>query len=129
MSYPHNPSQPPHSHPPHSPPPYSHPPHSPPPPHMAQDKPSSMAWAALLCGIGAWTVLPIVAALVGAVIGFIELRNIKGGKSPVAGRIHTQIGFWMSVVQLVMSVLGTCILVAFYMGLFALVFGAAAVGG
>ncbi|MFW5967774.1 MAG: hypothetical protein ACOCV2_09665 [Persicimonas sp.] len=73
---------------------------------------SGMAVATLLLGIGAWTILPVVGAVGGAALGWFELKNIERGESPQAGKTITQVGFWLSVAQIVLSVLGTCVAVA-----------------
>lgn len=104
------------------------PPSQPPRGPAPATKPSGMAIATLVCGIGAWTILPLVAAFAGVVIGWMELGSIKRGQSPVEGKLLTQIGFWMSVASLVFWVLGGCAFAAFYFGLFALLFGVGAAG-
>lgn len=70
---------------------------------------SSLAVATLVLGIGAWTFLPILSAIVGVILGRVELNNIKRGESSQGGKMITQIGFWLSVVNIVLSVLGSCV--------------------
>lgn len=65
-----------------------------------------MAVAALICGIGSWVVLPFVAAVAGVIIGKIELGKIDAGESPEAGRTLAQIGYYASIANIVVTLLG-----------------------
>lgn len=70
-----------------------------------------MAWAALICGAGSWTILPFVAAVAGVIIGKIELGKIERGESPEAGKTVAQIGYYASIANIVVTVIatiGTC---------------------
>ena len=95
----------------------------PPNPQQAADKPSNLAIATLICGVGSWLFLPWIGSFLGLIFGFIELGNIKKGKSPAAGKTFTQIGFYLSIAQIVLTVLGGCLFVAVYLGFFAMIFG------
>lgn len=105
------------------------PPSQPPRGGGQNDEPSGMAIATIALGIGGWTILPILGAWAGALVGWIELKKIERGESPQAGKTITQIGFWLSVANVALSILGTCVGI----GLFIFVFGGfgmlAAAGG
>jgi|GEM_PF-3400162 len=108
------------------------PPSQPPPQHATSADPSGLAWATLGLGIASWTLLPVAGALVGALIGWMELQNIKKGTSNAAGKTITQVGFWLSVVNIGLFVLGSCISVAvvvFVFGSFAAMLAAAGLSG
>lgn len=84
-----------------------------------------MAVAALICGIGSWVVLPFVAAVAGVIIGKMELGKIDRGESPEAGRTLAQVGYYASIANIVVTLLGSitaCCLFFFVFG------GLAAVG-
>lgn len=90
-------------------------PNLPPPQRVGSaEQPSGMAWATLGLGISAWLLLPIIAAFIGAILGWIELKKIEAGESAKAGKTITQVGFWLSVVNIVLSLLGTCAAVAIF---------------
>lgn len=94
--------------------------------------PSGMAWATLALGIASWTLLPIAGAVVGAILGWMELKNIEKGSSDAAGKTVTQVGFWLSVVNLGLTVIGSCIslvIVIFLFGSFGAAMAAAGVSG
>jgi hypothetical protein len=83
-------------------------PSSPPSPNSGGESASGLAIATLACGIGAWTILPGIAAFFGIILGWIELKNIKEGKSPEAGKMITQLGFYASLASIVLGVVGAC---------------------
>lgn len=93
---------------------------------------SGMAIATLILGIGSWTFLPVIGAVVGVILGWIELQNIKKGESPQQGKTITQIGFWLSIANIAFAVLGTCVmgaLIIFVYGGMAAFFAAMGVAG
>src|SRR5699024_5280834 len=77
---------------------YEPPSHSP----QATGEPSQLAWAVLVMGIASWVILPLIGSVIGAILGKMELDKIKKGESPQAGKTITQVGFWLSVVNLVL---------------------------
>ena len=95
------------------------PPSSPPSPNSGGQSASGLAIATLACGIGAWTILPGIAAPNGLNLGWIELKNIKNGKSPEAGELITKIGFYASLANILLAVLGTCASVVFIVLIYA----------
>ncbi|MFU8804010.1 MAG: DUF4190 domain-containing protein [Bradymonadaceae bacterium] len=108
----------------HQQPPYQHGP--PPPTGSSSQSAGNLAIATLICGIGAWTILPGVAAPIAIIMGFIELGKIKKGESPEAGRMFAKIGMWLGIAQIILGFVAGCVLVAFYLGLMGIIFGAAA---
>lgn len=83
-----------------------------PPPSGSSDGPSGAAWATLACGIASWFFLPLIAALVGIFVGRGELKAIREGRSSAAGQTITQIGYYVSIANIVLTVVGGCISVA-----------------
>src|SRR5690554_7912911 len=88
------------------------PPSQPPPQHATSADPSGLARATLGLDIASWTLLPVAGALVGALIGWIKLQNIKKSTTNAAGKTITQVGFRLSMVNIELFVLGSCISVA-----------------
>ncbi|MFB6262043.1 MAG: DUF4190 domain-containing protein [Bradymonadaceae bacterium] len=85
--------------------------------------PSAMAIAALVLGIGAWTFLPWIGGVIGAIVGWIELENIERGESPEAGEAIARVGFWLSAINAALGVLAACVavtLVLFGVSIFAM---------
>ncbi|TXD34167.1 DUF4190 domain-containing protein [Lujinxingia vulgaris] len=107
--------------------PMTHTPHHSPPPHrphhpsqsMPENKPSQMAWAALFCGVGAWTLLPAVAAIAAVICGHIERGHIRRGESPSAGLTVATVGMILGYIQLGLVALGIFAMVVIF-GLMAL---------
>lgn len=87
-------------------------PSTPPSPNSGGQSASGLAIATLACGIGAWTILPGIAAPFGVIMGWLELKNIDAGKSSEAGRLITQLGFYASLANIILAVLGTCASIA-----------------
>lgn len=87
------------------------PPSQPPPAQSGSgaDQPSQMAWGALIAGILGWSALPLIASFAGVVMGKMELDKIKRGESPAAGKTIAQIGFWLSLVNIILAFVGTCL--------------------
>ncbi|MFP4596741.1 MAG: DUF4190 domain-containing protein [Persicimonas sp.] len=108
------------------------PPSQPPTGGQGQQSPSGMAIGALICGIGAWTFLPGIGGILGAILGWIEMKKIERGESPQKGETYAKVGFWLSVASLVTAVLGTCAsiaLIVFIYGGFAAFIAAMGIAG
>ncbi len=58
------------------------------------------SWVLSCCSIG-W-----VLAIVGTILGYQELKGIREGRIPATNQGNVQIGFWLCVVHLILSVLG-----------------------
>lgn len=98
------------------------------PPPSGNGGTSTLAVVTLICGILSWTLVPLIAGFIGVVTGWVELGNIKKGTSSADGKIMTQIGFGLSLASVLLTCVGTCAAVAIYFGVFAMIFGTAAVG-
>lgn len=81
---------------------------------------SPLAIITLVLGILSWTLLPGFAAWAGVITGWIELDKIKKGKSPESNKTITQIGFWVSAINVILQILGGCAVAALF-----LIYGAA----
>ncbi len=99
------------------------------PPSGDQGGASTLAVVTLVCGVLSWTLLPVLAGIVGCITGWMELSNIKKGTSSEDGKLITQIGFAACAINVIMTCLGGCIAAAFYFGFIALLFGGAAAAG
>jgi uncharacterized membrane protein len=64
-----------------------------------------MATVALVLGLVSWVVGGLLTAIPGAVIGKMELNKIDRGESPEAGRTFAAIGFWASLIHIIVSLL------------------------
>lgn len=82
-----------------------------PPPQTASSGqgPSSAAWITLACGILSWFMLPLIASVVGVFVGRGELKAIKEGRSPQAGETITTVGYYVSIANIVLTVVGGCV--------------------
>jgi hypothetical protein len=87
-----------------------------------------MAYLAAGLSIASWFVIPLVGAIAGMFIGKSELGKIDRGESPEAGRIFAQLGWYVGLANLALSIIGVCGGLAVWFGLFAIIFGSAAVG-
>ncbi len=96
-----------------------------PPPVGPPPSPSAMAITGMVLGIVSWALgFGLVTSLPGLIVSIIELRSIKRGESPQAGKIFAQVGFWVSLVNVVIT--GLLILIA--CGIFGLAFVAEQAG-
>lgn len=100
-----------------------------PAPSGGSGSPSGLAIAAAGLSIASWFIIPLIGAVGGMVCAKIELKNIAEGSSPQAGQVFAQIGWWAGLANLIFSIVGTCLFVAMWFGLFALIFGGAAISG
>jgi hypothetical protein len=92
---------------------------------MTQAGPSSLAIAALVCGIVSWVGAGPVTAIPAIICGFIEVSNIDKGLSPPAGRAMANWGRWLGVANLV----AVCLLIVGYFAFVAVIIGAIANSG
>jgi hypothetical protein len=69
---------------------------------MQQQSASGMAIAALILGILSFAGCGPPVALVGLILGKIEMNKIKRGESPVAGETLAKAGFFVSIANLVL---------------------------
>jgi len=99
-----------------------------PAPQGGSGTPSNAAYLAAGLSIASWFIIPLFGAIGGVFIARSELSKIDRGQSPEAGRIFAQIGWYVGLANLVLSVVGLCGGLALWFGLFALIMGGAAVG-
>lgn len=79
------------------------------PPSGSSQGPSPTAWLTLVCGIVSWFMLPLVASILGFFLGRGELKAIAEGRSPAAGETITKLGYYLSIANIVLTVVGGCI--------------------
>jgi hypothetical protein len=98
--------------PPPPPPPQGYMPPPPPPPpgysgsqYNPSDKASSSAIWALVLGIASWVLCGLIAAVPAWIIGKKEMNAIDAGQSSQAGRSMAQVGMWLGIAQVILSVL------------------------
>lgn len=82
------------------------------PPSGSSEGPSGAAWVTLVCGIASWFFLPLIASVIGIVVGRGELKAIREGRSPASGELITKIGYYISIANVVLTVVGGCLSVA-----------------
>ncbi|HMS64712.1 MAG TPA: DUF4190 domain-containing protein [Ignavibacteria bacterium] len=92
------------------PPPSFNQPPPPPPPSGIQGGASSNAVIALVLGILSYIMCPIILAIAAWIMGKNELKAIDEGKSPEAGRTIANIGKWLGIVNIILSIIGIIIL-------------------
>jgi len=79
-----------------------------------EEKPSTQAYLALaLSLLGCLGCGGCVTAIIGAIIGKMELGKIDRGESPEAGRTFAKVGFILGTVVTILSVLFTIAYVIF----------------
>lgn len=95
----------------------SHPPPPPPPPPPSfnpsqqmgnqgnQDGASTNAIIALVCGILSYLFCPLILGIIAWVMGKKELAAIDSGQSSESGRTFANIGMWLGIVNVVLTVL------------------------
>lgn len=82
------------------------PPPPPPPGSVQSDKSSSRAVWSLVLGIASWTICPtIIPAIIAWVLGKKELNEIEAGLSSPSGKTIAQIGMWLGIINVVLSIL------------------------
>lgn len=88
---------------------FTPPPPPPPPPssgsgYTNQGASSSAIWA-LVLGIASWVLCGIFAAIPAWIIGKKELNAIARGSSSSAGKTMAQIGMWLGIIQVILTIL------------------------
>lgn len=84
-------------------------------PPAAQGGAGPMAIASLILGIMSFFVCPFFLSVPGAIIGKLEMGKIERGESPAAGLGLAKAGFYISLINVALTVIGVC-------GYFAIVF-------
>jgi hypothetical protein len=72
---------------------------------------SSNAIIALVLGILSYIVCPVILAIGAWIMGNNELKAINSGKSPEAGRTLANIGKWLGIVNIILSIIGLILFV------------------
>lgn len=92
------------------------PPPPPPPPSSGSGnygqpagKASSAAIWALVLGILSWVLCGIIAAIPAWIVGKKEINAINAGQSDPAGKTMSQIGMWLGIIQVILSILALII--------------------
>lgn len=97
--------------PPPPPPPPGNPPPPPPPsgfgsqPSMNTGSASSNAIIALVAGILSFVMCPFILGIVAWVMGKSEVGKIDRGESAMAGRSMANIGMWLGIANVILSIL------------------------
>lgn len=91
----------------------------PPPPGAQSDKASSRAIWALILGIAAWVLgCGILTGIPAWIMGKKEVREIDEGRAPMAGRTMANIGMWLGIINVVLSILaGILVIILLALGL------------
>lgn len=107
--------------PPPPPPSFNQPPSSgfsspppPPPPGMSGGSASSNAIIALVLGILSYIMCPVILAIAAWIMGNNELKAIDSGQSPEAGRMLANIGKWLGIVNIILSVLALILFIILF---------------
>lgn len=82
---------------------------------------SSRAIIALLLGIGAWTILPLIAGIAAWILGASIEKDVLSGRGSRDELTMARIGKWLGIINVVLSVLGTCVVLMFFGGTAALI--------
>ncbi len=78
---------------------------------------SSNAIIALVLGILSYIMCPVILAIGAWIMGNNELKAIDSGQSPEAGRSLANIGKWLGIVNIILSVIGLIIVaILFFFG-------------
>lgn len=88
---------------------FAPPPPPPPPPPTGSTGTSGKAstnsiWA-LVLGILSWVLCGIIAAIPAWIIGKKEINAINAGQSDPSGKTMAQIGMWLGIIQVILSIL------------------------
>ena len=95
------------------------PPPPPPPPsyggsgnyNPSTGKASSAAIWALVLGILSWVACGIIAAIPAWIVGKKEINAINAGQSDSAGKTMAQIGMWLGIIQVIISIVALIVII------------------
>lgn len=74
------------------------------PPPQSQSA-STRAILALVCGIAAFVSCGCISAVPAAILGHAEVKAIESGEAPPAGKTLAQVGFWLGIANVALTVL------------------------
>ena len=105
--------------PPPPPPSGSTPPPPPPPPSGGsgssgsgvQDSASTNAIITLILGILSWIACGVIAAIPAWIMGKKEINAIDAGQSSQAGRTMANIGMWLGIIQVILTIIALIVVV------------------
>lgn len=74
-------------------------------------KASSAAIWALVLGILSWVACGIIAAIPAWIVGKKEINAINAGQSDQAGKTMSQIGMWLGIIQVIISIVALIVVI------------------
>jgi hypothetical protein len=80
-------------------------------PVVGAKKDSGLAIASLICGIAAWIIFPVVAAIAAVITGHLAKKEIREGGGTVGGDGMALAGLLLGYIQLGLAVLGIIIVI------------------
>ena len=80
-------------------------------PVVGAKKDSGLAIASLICGIAAWIIFPIVAAIAAVVTGHLAKKEIRDSGGTIGGDGMALAGLLLGYIQLGLAVLGIIIVI------------------
>ena len=80
-------------------------------PVLRAKKDSGLAIASLICGIAAWIIFPVVAAIAAVVTGHLAKKEIRESGGTVGGDGMALAGLLLGYIQLGLAVLGIIIVI------------------
>jgi hypothetical protein len=91
----------------------------PPAPGMMGDKASQRAIWSMILGIAAWVLgCGILTGIPAWIMGKKELNEINAGLAPAAGKTMAQVGMWLGIINVVLSILAVIVIgILFALGL------------
>jgi hypothetical protein len=80
-------------------------------PVVGAKKDSGLAIASLVCGIAAWIIFPVVAAIAAVITGHLAKKEIRDSGGTLSGDGMALAGLLLGYIQLGLAILGTILLV------------------
>ena len=80
-------------------------------PVVGAKKDSGLAIASLICGIAAWIIFPVVAAIAAVVTGHLAKKEIRNSGGMIGGDGMALAGLLLGYIQLGLAVIGIIILI------------------
>ena len=75
---------------------------------IIQTRDSTLAIVSLVCGIGAYVVVPLIGAIVAVICGHLAKKEIKNSNGMIKGNGMATAGLILGYVQIVLTVLSIC---------------------
>ena len=72
---------------------------------------SSNAIISLVLGILSYIMCPVILGIAAWIMGNNELKAIDSGRSPEAGRMLANIGKWLGIVNIILTVIGVIVFI------------------